>query len=144
MAYSGKEGVDMKYQKGYNYRLFEDESINTGWFIGKDIDTEYIKMTRSGLLTVKRGYNWDGASSVAIDTKNNMTPSLCHDAVFQLMRLEYLDQKYFYKANKLYRDMCIARGMWKARAEIDQWGLDNFASFACKPGYEPYPVLTAP
>ena len=39
----------------------------------------------SRFLMALRGYAWDGSSWPAIDGKTNLTPSLFHDAAYQLV-----------------------------------------------------------
>ncbi len=56
----------IKYRAGYKYQLAEDYVIETG-ILGYNIDTEYIKLTPSGTLTIKEGYAWDGCSVPSID-----------------------------------------------------------------------------
>ena len=137
----------MKYQEGYKYKLVEEEAIFTPFCPPKDIRTElidFLKAGDGGVLIVRKHYAWDGASGPTIDTKNSMTPSLMHDAMYQLMREGLLDPKeYKEPADKLLQSMCQDRGMSPLRA----WGwyrsLHRWGGSSTLPENE-RPVLTAP
>ena len=64
----------MKYKKGYKYQLVEDEVTKTD-IIGYSFDTKFIRLTLVGVLTVKAGYAWDGASGPTIDSPSSMRAS---------------------------------------------------------------------
>ena len=81
----------IRYREGYKYVLAETYSIQTDTRPATDIITEYITLTTAGLLTIMKGYAWDGASGPAIDTKDFIRPSLIHDAFYNLFRLRLLD-----------------------------------------------------
>ena len=51
-----------------------------------DISTDWISLSKEGILSIRSGYAWDGPSGPTIDTKNTMRGSLVHDALYQLMR----------------------------------------------------------
>lgn len=105
----------MKYTKlkGYKYRTNEDERFEVE--IYESAHNDFISLDR-GVLIIKEHYAWDGASGPTLDDKTNMTPSLVHDALYQLMReglIELTHRKYI---DQLFIDMCRARGMGKFRA----------------------------
>lgn len=105
-----------KYRLGYGYILDEDYSIYINVKPQFPIDTKYIKLSTDGLLTLKEGYSWDGATD-AVDTNSIIRASLVHDALYQLMEDGILSKTSF-KAladEELYR---IARedGMGVFRA----------------------------
>ena len=81
-----------------------------------EINTDYIYLD-SGWLIIKYGYNWDGPSGPAIDTKNFMRGSLVHDALYQLMREGHLDIKHRKYADKLLVYICKEDGMWWIRRQ---------------------------
>lgn len=108
----------MKYQKGFKYQLVETLRYDTGIVQGKDVVTHFIELSPTGILSIKEGYAWDGASGPTIDTKSSMRAALVHDALYQLMRQEYLDIEYRHAADRILRDILIKDGMWKWRANI--------------------------
>jgi hypothetical protein len=105
------------YKAGYKYQLKQDYSMIIPINPATDIDSEFISLQTDGTLTVKSGYAWDGPSGPTIDTLNFMRGALVHDALYQLMREKYLDEKTFRKtADWLLREICRADGMSRIRA----------------------------
>ena len=98
----------IKYRKGYKYQLAADISFKTAFKPSHPIFTPRIHLTTSGLLTVKDGYAWDGISGGGLDRKSNMAASLCHDALYQLMRMELLGHTSWRKADKEFERLSIA------------------------------------
>ena len=92
-----------------------------------------------GKLTIRKGYSWDGPSGPTIDTSNFMPGSLIHDALYQLLREEVLDQTLRKKADEILRDVCIECGMSKARAWLVYQGVRVGGAAAAKPD-----LLSAP
>ena len=112
------------YRSGYKYQLATAYPIKINIRPRKDIDTEFIKLKRSGHLTVARGYAWDGPSGPVVDTRQNMRASLVHDALYQLMRKKLLSVKtHKDKADKLFKKMCIEDGVSRTTAQIYYFGL---------------------
>jgi len=133
----------IKYREGYKYQLAENYLLNINIRPEQEIRTEYLVLAPTGLLLIKKGYAWDGASGPTIDTKSCMRGSLVHDALYQLMRLGLIDTSNRDYADELMRKICIEDGMWSIRANVWCTFLDRFAGFAIRPSSEP-PVLTAP
>ena len=106
----------IKYTKArFKYQLVENFSIQTD-ILGYEISVpKFIKLDRLGTLYIYTGYAWDGASGIAIDTKNFMRGSLVHDALYQLMRWGLLPHKYKIVADKLLIKVCHEDGMSKIR-----------------------------
>ena len=136
------KGDKITYTSGYKYQLYHDYSLQTQ-IAGYDIDTEYIKLTPEGMLTVKRGYAWDGASGPTIDTKSSMRGALVHDALYQLLREEKISQHERLTADAMLRDICIEDGMWTWRAQIWYNMVRNFAMSAANAEHEKK-ILEAP
>lgn len=132
------------YRKGFKYQLVVTYRIQTLLWPDKDIETEFISLTRSGLLTVRKGYAWDGCSGPAVDDNTNMRGGLVHDALCQLGRLGLLDQKWFDAVNEEFVAICKEDGMNAFRRWYYFRGVEDFARFAFQAGNEPYPVFTAP
>lgn len=110
-------GCQIKYTSGYKYQLAEDYSIQTV-ITGYEISAPFICLHMDGLLTIKKGYAWDGASGPTIDTKSSMRGALVHDALYQLMRADLIGQHNRKYADAYLRDICIEDRMFKWRARI--------------------------
>jgi hypothetical protein len=56
------------------------------------IESDFIKLD-DGVLTLKKGYRWDGTSNPFVWEENpgDLRSSCVHDAIYDLMRMEYLD-----------------------------------------------------
>ena len=106
----------MKYRAGYKYQLAEDYRIHVPIQPNHLIDTEFIQLTPEGVLTIYHGYAWDGPSGPAIDTSNFMRGSLVHDALYQLLREEYLPREYRTIADHILWQLCKEDGMCGLRA----------------------------
>lgn len=132
------------YRAGYKYQLARDYSIQLDLKLPTDIVTEYVIITKDGLMILKRSYAWDGCSGPTYDDKTNMRGGLVHDGGYQLMRLGLLPPEYKDIFDKLLRFICLEDGMWKIRAWYYFEGVDHFAKYAAKQGSNPYPILTAP
>lgn len=133
----------MKYQKGYKYKLAEDEWFDIPF---KDmvpfntLDTGYI-MYDYGRLLVRRGYAWDGPSGPVLDSPRNMTPSLFHDAWYQLLRDRWVPGKTRQKADEYFATLCCHRGTWKIVGATYIVGLEYFGEEAAHRGR---PIHTVP
>ena len=124
----------MKYRrlKGYKYDLREDERVDVE--IYEQARNDFLSLDH-GQLIIKKGYAWDGASGPTIDDKTNMTASLVHDALYQLMREGLIERSRRKYVDKLFRDICLKNGMSKFRAwyyyrAVRMFGKDS--SFARK------------
>lgn len=136
------KGDHIKYRAGYKYQLAADYSVETN-ILGYNIDTEYLKLVPNGILTLKEGYAWDGASGPTYDSKDSMRGSLVHDALYQLMRLGLLPESCREQSDKLLHDICVEDGMNGVRAALWQLMVEEFAGSAAKNGTD-RPIITAP
>jgi len=136
------KGDHIKYKDGFKYQLAEDYTVQTG-IKGTQTITYWLQLERDGLLTIRKGYAWDGPSGPTFDTPDSLRGSLVHDALYQLMRLGLLGQEWRDRADDLFQEICEEDGMPHFRAEI--WGeaVNHFAASCAKYGNEP-PVLIAP
>jgi hypothetical protein len=91
----------IKYRSGYKYQLAADYvtlvNIHPDSIVGVE---NFIDLYPDGLLAIRRGYAWDGATCCP-DLSSIMRFSLIHDALYQLMRARVLDQKHRIDADKL-------------------------------------------
>ena len=103
----------IKYKAGYKYQLSRTYDIEIN--IPGNMACEFIKL-QAGILTIQKGYAWDGPSGPTIDTKSFMRGSLVHDALYQLMRQNKLASKYRKRADELLKLICREDGMNRVRA----------------------------
>lgn len=106
------------YRKGYKYQLAELYTLRTKIKPAKAIETEFIRLTAGGTLTVRSGYAWDGPSGPILDTPQHMRGSLVHDALYQLMRAGLLNRTgHRRQADRLFANMCRQDGVaaWWAK-----------------------------
>lgn len=136
------KGDKIKYTTGYKYQLAEDYSLQTT-ITGYGIISDYICLDVVGMLTIKKGYAWDGASGPTIDTKSTFRGSLVHDALYQLMREDLIGQHNRIVADCYLRDICIEDGMWKWRANLWYAGVRKLA-MSCANAESDRKILTAP
>lgn len=108
----------IRYSEGYKYQLealYACETPVTGTLIEDDLFTIY----ESGLLVIRKGFAWDGASGPTFDSKSSMRASLVHDVFCICMRdgrLSY--EKWQDTVNEFFRQQCIEDGMWHWRAGL--------------------------
>ena len=126
-------GFDWDDIRGYKYRTKKAYQIATP-IIGRDIQTEYVDLNVKGLLTIKAGYAWDGASGPTKDSKKSKRASCIHDALYQLMRMKRLDYRSDRKtADEIFYKLLLADGMNRFRAWYWRRGVRRYAEFAAKP-----------
>ena len=134
----------IKYKKGYKYHLAEDYIIAVPLpYSDHDVNETYLELTGTGVLTIRRGYAWDGPSGPTIDTRNAMRGSLVHDALYQLIRLGYLPYRYRSKADNIFFDILREDGMSKPRAALWRLMLKWFGGPNARPSGEKT-VMMAP
>ena len=121
------------YKSGYKYQLVESCLYQTKIHPRNDIDVPYISLRKDGLLFVKAAYAWDGPSGITIDTKSFMRGSLIHDALYQLIRMGYLELTDRAQADKELYTICLEDGMCKIRAWYVYQCVKQFAQFAALP-----------
>ncbi len=132
------------YRAGYKYQLVEDYELQTSFRPRNEVNTDYIELSKTGLLCVKKGYAWDGVSGPVIDTSSNLRASLVHDALYQLMRMKKLGVSTNKdRADKLFRTICKQDGVPNVLAQTYYFALKKLG----KPSTSPEnvkPTLFAP
>jgi hypothetical protein len=132
------------YNDGYKYQLKETYKVVVDIRPAAPIKSEYVDLDIDGNLTIYEGYAWDGPSGPTIDTLNFMRGSLVHDALYQLMRDEYLDRaEYREAADRALQRICKEDGMWSLRAWWVYQGVRLFADPAADPASK-RPWIRAP
>ena len=123
----------ISYRSGYKYQLHIAYVQQISIKPPATIDLDFIKLTKGGTLTVKKGYAWDGPTGLA-DTKEHMRASLVHDALYQLMRHGELNTEgHRKKADKLFAVMCEQDGVWSPIAKAYYRVLQDFGKPHAKP-----------
>jgi hypothetical protein len=134
--------MSIKYREGYKYQLAEDCSVMSG-ITGYDIKTEYIELTPSGIMTLKRGYACDGASGPTVDTKSSIRAAFFHDGGYQLMREKRLPPECREAFDYLLYRLCVEDGMYELRARVWYDAVRALAASAADPKND-RPILEAP
>ena len=122
----------IKYTKSFKYQLKENYTIQTD-ILGYEYNNQFIKLNENGWLLIRSGYAYDGASGPTKDDKTNMEGALVHDALYQLMRQEVIPRNFQEYSDKLFRDICLDKGMWRVRAWYYLKGLQMFGKSSNDP-----------
>jgi hypothetical protein len=124
----------IRYRSEYKYQLSSDYSVAISIRPDQKIDTDFIVLTTRGTLKILRGYAWDGPSGPVPDTPDVMRASLIHDALYQLMRHEWLSSRKFRKAaDEIFRQVCKEDGVSTVSANIFYKALRKFGKPATFP-----------
>ena len=110
----------MKYSEyKYKFKVEENFSIELPFKI-PDFEHEYAS-SKDSILSVKKGYAWDGASGPIINTRDTLVASLVHDVLYQAMRLSLIKpskenrqiaDKNFFEILKMNGVNSIRRKVW--------------------------------
>lgn len=143
----------MKYTDGWKYRIEEDALFQTYIEPKEDIDTEYVSLNIDGLLTVKRGFCFDGPSGeiklfgiisidLTRDTKKFMRGACVHDALAYLMRQEKLEVKWYHEMNQEFLKILLQDKMWEWKARAAHKVVNNLRFYIDPKNKKK--ILTAP
>ncbi len=122
------------YKAGYKYQLREDYVTRIDIEQDNNVITQFLELSTEGVLTIRKGYAWDGPSGPTFDTLNFMRGSLVHDALYQLMRERHLDEDtYRERADRLLQEICKEDGMSAIRA----WWVYEGVHLFGKPSADP-------
>jgi hypothetical protein len=135
----------IKYRKidSYKYQLMDRYVHDTQWALPKGLETggKWVTLSKTGRLTIKKGYAWDGPSGPTIDTPNFMRGSLVHDALYQLMREKLLKQNKRKPADVLLWMICLKDGMSRPRADYVYHAVRTFGGGSARPPKKPRQVI---
>ena len=116
----------MKYSEyKYKFKVEENFSIELPFKI-PDFEQPYAS-SKDGILSVKKGYAWDGASGPIINTRDTLVASLVHDVLYQAMRLNLIKSskenrkiadKNFFEILKMNGVNSIRRKVWYLAVRI--------------------------
>ena len=123
----------MKYRKGYKYQLAEDMMTPTNIIPPLPIYTQFVDLTKTGLLIQRSGYACDGPSGPTIDTKSSIRGAFVHDGLYQLIRQGYLPMSMRKEADEEAYRIWIEDGMMRIRAKLWLKNLNAFAKYAADP-----------
>lgn len=137
--------TQLAYSEGFKYQIRENDfEVFVGdWGQTKSIDSEWIKLTLDGWLTIRLGYAWDGCSGPTIDGRKSMRASVIHDAGYELIRKRFLPSNSKEAVDKTFHGYMVADGMWKFRANYYYWGVDKFGEKSTLPSHKKE-ILYAP
>ncbi len=108
----------MKYSKcKFKYLVEENFFVQTPITPEEKINTWYVTLWPTGMMLVKKGFAWDGASGPTIDTKSTIQPSCEHDVFYKLMRKGLLNISWRPTIDIFLRSRLIKKGMWRFRAK---------------------------
>ena len=113
------EAPDMErvfFKDGYRYQLIQSISVRTAIKPVAPGGNNFVRMDDDGLLTIERGYAWDGASGPAINTLTYRRASLVHDALYQLIREGVVSMADRNLADQYLHAIAVKDGMWLPRA----------------------------
>lgn len=100
----------------YKYRIATEPHIVMTPITGFEYEDHYIKLEKSGRLTMKIGYAWNGASGPTIDTKSSIAPSGEHDAFYQLLSMKVIPMTFRKTVDEFFHQRLKECGMWSWRA----------------------------
>lgn len=123
----------ISYKKGYKYQLTDTYRLKISIRPLEHILTDFIDLSPSGWLIIRKGYAWDGCSGPTYDDKTNMRAGLVHDALYQLLREELLPQSVRKQADDEFKKICFEDGMNQIRAWYYYCAVRKFAESAALP-----------
>ena len=132
------------YKDGYKYQLKDTAVFYTSVCPENIINTPFIQLSLDGVMVVKRGYAWDGATFFP-DFDWIIRGSMVHDALLQLMREGLLPQDKEIKrlVDLELKKCCIEDGSGKFMAQIVFFGVQNLGKWGGSPEYA-RPIKFAP
>ena len=106
------------------YRLDEQTSFETGICPPEPINEPLFSLSVRGLLTIEKGYAWDGPSGrLTLKTKSFMPGSLVHDCLYQMMRMGLLPRHHRAEADEVMQRINRESGMFLPRVHWTYWGV---------------------
>jgi hypothetical protein len=125
----------MKYKSGYRYVSQEAVTVKVGHALHAPLQAPFASIAAESLCVMGR-YAWDGASFTPFKYFGTptawLTPSLVHDALYQLIREGLLDRQHRAAADRLFQDMLIERGVWRGLALVAYYAVRVCGNFAVR------------
>jgi len=112
--------ADYESIRQYKYRTIREMVFQTPVPATEIVVTGdgYVSLDVVGVLSLRKGYAWDGPSGPTYDDATNMIPSLEHDAFYQLMSEGLLAQGSRVAVDRYFRTRLLHHGMGRLRAYI--------------------------
>ena len=112
--------TEISYISGGKHQIVEkDASFPTDLHPQDDIITEFVELRTNGLLTLKIGFFWDGASGPTIDSPSSRRAAAIHDGLYRLAQKKLiggeLNRK---KTDRIFYEYLLNDGMMKFRAKV--------------------------
>jgi hypothetical protein len=104
-----ERAVRYQKRKHWKYRVYEPVTVYHHLEL-PIVNNKFFTIAGS-TVSIRENYAWDGPSGPAIDTKNSMTASLIHDALYQSMDAGDMDWSYRRKADLVYHYIVRREGM---------------------------------
>ena len=120
----------IKYKEGFRFYLADDFFILIEGLPDVAVLETYKMSLSNGSLRISRGYMWDGPWK----NKKMIRGFLVHEALYQLIRLGYLDYSWRLKANAVLCKILVADGVFRGFAFLIKKFFDVFGSVASKSG----------
>lgn len=125
----------ISYHKGKSrYQLADDYVIDIGFPHSTGLRADYVDLSTDGVLSIERGFTWDGVTGLAFNTRNFARASLVHDAIFHLMREVGRDPELHEKADDLFRTIALDDGVHVIRVNVHCTSLRLVRSLGWLPG----------
>jgi len=127
--------MKLEYKKGWKWVTTNEYKIKLpDEFLHESFEGDFLYLY-DGVLTVCKGYGWDGASGPAIDTKNFIRGSLVHDALYEVIGKQgtFHLRKH---ADKFLIDIVKEDGMTWARRQYVYRAVRMFGGRRTKKRYE--------
>lgn len=132
------------YAGRYKYQLRENAITESGVRPCELIQHEYFAIDTNGLILVRHGYAWDGASSLAVDDPGTIYASLFHDVGYQAIRLGLINGAWRKEFDRMYERLCIDGGVNRIRAKYHYLALRAGGEHYNKLPSSGYPTVGAP
>lgn len=112
--------TEISYINGGKYQLVEkDVSFPTDIHPQDDIITEFVELKTNGLLTLKIGFFWDGASGPTINSMSSRRAACIHDGLYRLAQKKLiggeLNRK---KTDRIFYEYLLYDRMTHWRAKV--------------------------
>ena len=131
----------IRYTKGWKYFLREKYTVELPEFRVRPPTLGDFYALSAGILIIRHGYAWDGASGPALDTKDFLRGSLVHDVLYQMIRDFSLGSDFRKAADQALIRICKEDGMPWWRRKWVYWALRKFGP---EDGGKPREVREAP